>query len=75
MSGAWQFAPWYAGQGVTEKHVMWNALAVRDGEVFAAVPEPETYGLMALGLLVVAAATRRRKAGVIVMRHRSHSLD
>jgi outer membrane lipase/esterase len=32
------------------------------GMLVTAVPEPETYGLMAVGLLVVAAAARRRRA-------------
>jgi outer membrane lipase/esterase len=32
------------------------------GMLVTAVPEPETYGLMAVGLLVVVAATRRRAA-------------
>lgn len=32
------------------------------GMLVTAVPEPETYGLMAIGLLVVAAAARRRAA-------------
>jgi len=33
-----------------------------DNFTYAPIPEPGTYGLMALGLLGVAAAARRRKA-------------
>ena len=36
------------------------AVAVRTGDV-SAVPEPQTFGLMSLGLLVVAGATLRRR--------------
>ena len=38
------------------------ALAVRPGDVAAAIPEPETYALMLAGLFTVALAKRRQRA-------------
>lgn len=47
------FGPWFGTPG---------AQSFADTLVVRAVPEPETYGLMALGLVGIGAAVRRRRA-------------
>ena len=60
-SAAWEFDTNFGEQYISgkESHV-WGAVAVRPGDVAAAVPEPLTYALLLAGLGVVAVAVRRR---------------
>jgi hypothetical protein len=44
-----------------KRHASLRALAVRDGDVLASVPEPETYAMMLAGLCALGAAARRCK--------------
>jgi hypothetical protein len=48
------------GYGVPTSGVLY-AVAVRSGDIAAAVPEPQTYALLALGLGAVLLAVRRRR--------------
>ncbi len=52
-----------SGQAIASLSGGYNALAVDSIKVSGAVPEPETYALMALGLGVLGLAKRRRRAG------------
>jgi len=59
-NSAWRFGTDVGLQSLYYKPYGAYALAVRPGDVAAAVPEPETYALMLLGLGVVLVARRRR---------------
>ena len=56
---AWYFYPYDGGQSTSVKADVFFALAVRTGDV-AAVPEPQTYALMLMGLSALLLALRRR---------------
>jgi hypothetical protein len=60
--GAWLFATGYGNQDGADKSNWFHAVAVRPGDVAAvsAVPEPETYALMLMGLAALAVAAKRR---------------
>jgi hypothetical protein len=58
--GSFGFGTYDGGQGHFGQDVGLFAWAVRPGDV-AAVPEPETYGLMLAGLGVLAVARRKRR--------------
>lgn len=58
-SNAWRFFPVVGVQGVDLKMGSLFAVAVRPGDV-AAVPEPQTYALMLMGLGAVLLARRKR---------------
>ena len=47
--------------GIGGGNVLMGALAVRTGEVTAAVPEPQTYALALMGLSAMVLAHRRQR--------------
>lgn len=57
---AWNFNTFDGSQDRNGKPGSLYALAVRPGDVVAAVPEPETYAMMLLGLSALVVAVRRR---------------
>lgn len=57
---AWDFFFSAGGQGFHGKQTEFYAVAVRDGDVFAAVPEPATLALVGAALLGIANTRRRR---------------
>jgi MYXO-CTERM domain-containing protein len=57
---AWYFSTNVGNQGIRYKDGSFNALAVRPGDVTAAVPEPQTWALALVGLTGVLLARRRR---------------
>ena len=59
---AWNFFTGAGGQFSSDKTFLKYAWAVRDGDVSAPVPEPETYALMLAGLGLVGWVARRRAA-------------
>ena len=61
-SQAWHLNIDGGDQDFAGKQNLLYAMAVRPGDVTAAIPEPETYALMLAGLGVLAAAARRRRA-------------
>ena len=56
----WIFDMSCGSQGVYCKGAGWFALAVRPGDVAAVVPEPQSYGMMLVGLSALMLALRRR---------------
>ena len=62
-SNAWGFSPALGLQNATGKSFLLDAVAVRPGDVAAAVPEPQTYAMLLAGLTALAMVTRRRSAG------------
>jgi hypothetical protein len=63
-SGAWYFYTDYGSQYGVGKGIEFYAVAVRPGDVTAAIPEPETYVLMLVGLTALVVVQRRRAKGV-----------
>ena len=57
---AWFFGTYGGYQGYNGQDVEYHALAVRPGDVIAAVPEPETVMLMLLGLAAMVVVQRKR---------------
>jgi hypothetical protein len=62
-SSAWTFIALYGFQGYVSKDDALYAVAVRPGDVTAAIPEPETYALMLAGLTALVVMQRRRAVG------------
>lgn len=58
--GAWHFNTAYGGQSYFDQVDEIYAVAVHPGDVVAAVPEPQTFGLLLMGLAVALVAARRR---------------
>jgi PEP-CTERM motif len=50
-------------QDLASTDFTYKTWAVRDGDISAPIPEPETYALMLLGLTATAVVTRRRRRG------------
>ena len=61
-SNAWGFSPALGLQNATSKGSLLDTVAVRPGDVAAAVPEPQTYAMLLAGLTALAMVTRRRSA-------------
>ena len=61
VSDAWFLSFYFGGQESFPKRIPLSALAMRSGDVTAAVPEPETAALILIGLGALAVARRRRK--------------
>ena len=61
---AWSFYTFFGDQSRDYKGSRFYAVAVRPGDVAAAVPEPQTLALLALGVAVVAAVVARRRRPV-----------
>ena len=59
-TGAWYFSAGAGLQGRVNQGVPFFAVAVRPGDVAAAVPEPQTYALMLMGVGALLLAQRRR---------------
>jgi hypothetical protein len=59
-SSSWTFGFQYGFQGHGYKITDWYAIAVRPGDVTAAIPEPETYALMLAGLTALVVMRRCR---------------
>jgi PEP-CTERM motif len=57
---AWYFYTSGGGQSSVYKYFSLYAVAVRPGDVTAAIPEPETYALMLAGLTALVVVQRRR---------------
>lgn len=59
-SVAWGFGAGNGAQGLVDKVSQLFAVAVRSGDVVAAVPEPESLALVLVGLVAAGVARRRR---------------
>ena len=57
---AWYFGTDLGFQSFANKNRQWFAVAVRSGDVVAAVPEPESLALVLVGLVAAGVARRRR---------------
>ena len=57
---AFYFYAYYGNQNVMSKAETYSAIAVRDGDIAAAVPEPGVWALMLAGLAGLALRARRR---------------
>ena len=57
---AWYFHTYDGFQNVDSQYHALYAMAVRPGDVAAAIPEPQTYALMLMGLGALMVAVRRR---------------
>jgi hypothetical protein len=58
---AWQFNVWDGVQTTSAKSNQWLAMAVHNGDVLAAVPEPETYAMLLAGLGLIGGLVARRR--------------
>lgn len=58
---AWNFNMYVGSQNIDSSSSGYYAWAVRDGDVAAPVPEPETYAMMLAGLGLLGMGARRRK--------------
>jgi hypothetical protein len=56
---AWRFIAFDGNQGLDDRDLAWYALAVRTGDVIASVPEPQSYSMLLLGLIVLLRKKRR----------------
>jgi hypothetical protein len=57
---AWVFVTGNGAQGDVEQSTQFYAVAVRPGDVTAVVPEPQTYGLLLMGVTALLLGVRRR---------------
>ena len=60
----WWFRPGDGADGFTSKDNLFYAVAVRPGDVAAAVPEPQTYAMLLAGLGAMVVVVRRRRPAV-----------
>ena len=58
--GVWYFGAFNGFQDAVSQNNPLLAVAVRPGDVIAAIPEPQTYAMMLLGLSALMVAVRRR---------------
>jgi hypothetical protein len=58
---AWSYHFGFGLQTLNEKGVPMQALALRDGDVLSAVPEPSTWAMAGAGMLALGALQRRRQ--------------
>ena len=60
-NGVWYFSMSIGLQGLSGADAVMQSVAVRNGDVGAAIPEPATYGLALIALVMLGLSTRHRK--------------
>jgi hypothetical protein len=58
---SWFFSTRYGNQGNNDPSITYYAVAVRDGDVSASVPEPATFALLSLSLGAIGLLRRRKQ--------------